>query len=82
MRVPIRMPKLGYDMSEGFVVAWLVGIGDQVRRGQPVALIETDKVEIEMESLANGVMAEIVHQADTDTEIPVGEIIGYLEDGN
>ena len=69
-------------MTEGFVVSWMVGVGDQVRRGQPIALIETDKVEIEMESLANGVMAEIVRQADADTEIRVGEIIGYLEDGN
>lgn len=81
MKVPIRMPKLGYDMTEGFVVSWLVGVGDPVRRGQPIALIETDKVEIEMESLANGVMADIVRQADADTEIRVGEIIAYLEDG-
>ena len=73
------MPKLGYDMTEGVIVSWLAGVGDRVTRGQPIAQIETDKVVIEMESLANGVVTEIVHQAEA--EVPVGEIIGYLEDG-
>ncbi len=79
MRVPINMPKLGYDMVDGVIVSWLVGIGDEVSRGQAIAEIETDKVVIEMEALASGTLAEIVH--GPESEVPVGEVIGYLEDG-
>ena len=66
MRVPIPMPKLGYDMTSGFVVSWLVSVGDEV--------------VIEMESSKAGTLVEIVCEADEDTEIEVGEVIGYLEE--
>ena len=75
------MPKLGYDMTSGSVVSWLVSVGDEVSRGQAIAEIETDKVVIEMESLGAGTLIEIVYEADEDVEIEVGEVIGYLEDG-
>ena len=77
MRAPILMPKLGYNMTSGFLVSWLVAVGDSVTRGQPIAVIETDKVELEMESVASGTLVEIVHGADAEVE--VGEVIGYLE---
>lgn len=75
------MPKLGYDMTSGSIVSWLVSVGDEVSRGQAIAEIETDKVVIEMESLGAGTLIEIVYEADEDVEIEVGEVIGYLEDG-
>ncbi|MDP7067135.1 MAG: biotin/lipoyl-containing protein [Acidimicrobiales bacterium] len=81
MRVPISMPKLGYDMTSGSIVSWLVSVGDGVSRGQAIAEIETDKVVIEMESFGAGTLIEIVYEADEDVEIEVGEVIGYLEDG-
>ena len=80
MRVPIHMPKLGYDMTAGMVVSWLVGVGDRVARGQPIAEIETDKIVIPMESLASGTLDEIVRDAGEE-EIEVGAVIGYLDDG-
>ena len=75
------MPKLGYDMTSGSIVSWLVSVGDEVSRGQAIAEIETDKVVIEMESFGAGTLIEIVYEADEDVEIAVGEVIGYLEDG-
>ena len=75
------MPKLGYDMTSGSIVSWLVSVGDEVSRGQAIAEIETDKVVIEMESFGAGTLIEIVYEADEDVEIEVGEVIGYLEDG-
>ena len=81
MRVAIRMPKLGYDMTEGRIESWLAEVGGAVRRGEPLAEIETDKIVIEMESLASGSLVEIVHDAGEDM-IPVGEVIGYLDDGS
>ena len=81
MRIPVHMPKLGYDMTEGRIESWLVEVGGEVRRGAPLAEIETDKIVIEMESLATGTLVEIVQPAGEDM-IPVGEVIGYLDDGN
>ena len=80
MRIPVHMPKLGYDMTEGRIESWLVPVGGEVRRGEPLAEIETDKIVIEMESLATGTLVEIVQPAGEDM-IPVGEVIGYLDDG-
>ena len=79
MRVEIAMPNLGYDMEAGKIASWLVAVGDQVERGQPIAEIETDKATVEMEALATGTLVEIVHEAGS--EVPVGETIGWLEDG-
>lgn len=79
MRVPIEMPKLGYDMTSGSIVSWLVSVGDAIERGQAIAEVETDKVEIEMESLHSGTLLEIVYEADEDRQIDVGDIIGYLD---
>jgi pyruvate dehydrogenase E2 component (dihydrolipoamide acetyltransferase) len=79
MRVPILMPKLGYDMTNGVIASWLAEIGDQVARGQPIAEIETDKIVVEMEALATGTLVEIVRDADASV-VEVGEVIGYIDD--
>ena len=78
-RVPIEMPKLGYDMETGVVAGWLKGVGDQIQRGDTIAEIETDKSTVEMEALTSGTLAEIVHGAGE--EVAVGEPIAYIEDG-
>jgi pyruvate/2-oxoglutarate dehydrogenase complex dihydrolipoamide acyltransferase (E2) component len=77
MRVPIEMPKLGYDMETGRIVSWLKAEGDRVARGEPIAEIETDKATIEMEARASGVIVEILQPAGS--EVPVGTPIGTLE---
>ena len=78
-RIPIEMPKLGYDMETGKVSGWLKKVGDKVTRGDVIAEIETDKTTIEMEATAAGTLSEIVH--DAGSEVPVGETIAWLEDG-
>lgn len=78
MRIPIEMPNLGYDMQRGKIAAWTKQVGERVRRGEPIAEIETEKATVEMEALANGTLVEIVHSAGT--ELGVGEVIGYLDD--
>lgn len=78
-RVPIEMPKLGYDMVDGRIAAWSRGVGDAVARGDVIAEIETAKTTVEMEALASGTLVEILYQAGA--EVLVGTVIGYLEDG-
>lgn len=77
MRVEVKMPNLGYDMTEGKVAAWVKQTGDQVKRGEVIAEIETDKTTVEMESLAAGTLSEIVHAEGS--VVPVGEVIAYIE---
>lgn len=77
-RIPIEMPKLGYDMESGKVAAWVKKVGDRVTRGEVIAEIETEKSTVEMEATASGTLVEIA--AEAGTELPVGEVIGYLDD--
>jgi len=77
VRTPIQMPRLGYDMEGGVIRSWLKSVGDTVARGEPLAEIETDKTTVEMESLANGVLTEIV--CEPGAEVAVGGVIAYLE---
>lgn len=77
--VPVYMPKYGMTMETGVIVQWLVEEGDTVQEGDSIAVIETEKVETELEAPASGVIAEI--SVATDTEIEVGKIIAYVEEG-
>ncbi len=54
MAVEFRMPKLGLTMEAGTIREWLAGDGDDVTGGRPVLLIETDKVETEVEASSSG----------------------------
>lgn len=52
------LPKWGLTMEEGTLTEWYVEPGDPVREGEPIALVTTDKIEIEMESPATGIVVE------------------------
>jgi pyruvate dehydrogenase E2 component (dihydrolipoamide acetyltransferase) len=78
-RIPVEMPKLGYDMESGKVAAWLKKVGDRVERGDVIAEIETEKSTVEMEATSAGTIAEIV--AEPGSELRVGQVIAYLDDG-
>ena len=54
------MPSLGADMEAGTVTEWLVKPGDEVHRGDIVAVVETEKSTIEVEIFENGVIDELV----------------------
>ena len=69
------MPKLGLTMESGTVIQWLVDDGVEVTLGQPVMLIETDKVESEVESTGAGVLR---HVGAAGTEYLCGDQIGWL----
>ncbi|HEY4688648.1 MAG TPA: dihydrolipoamide acetyltransferase family protein [Anaerolineae bacterium] len=76
MATEITMPKMGFDMTEGKLAQWLKKVGDPVKRGEPIAEIETDKVNIEAEAPADGVLrATLIEPGQT---VPVGTPIGVL----
>lgn len=72
----VTMPKMGYDMTEGKILRWLKKEGETVNKGEPVAEIETDKVSIEIEAFAGGVLAKILH-GENET-VPVGDPIAII----
>ena len=72
----VLMPQMGYDMDAGTLLRWLKSPGDDVERGEPIAEIETDKVNIEIEAFDSGVLAKtLIGEGDT---VPVGEIIAII----
>ena len=56
MATEIYMPKNGMDMTEGTIVRWLKNEGDPVAKGEAVMEIETDKITMEAESPAEGIL--------------------------
>ncbi|HQR49060.1 MAG TPA: E3 binding domain-containing protein, partial [Steroidobacteraceae bacterium] len=76
MQGEFHMPALGADMEEGTVVQWNVAPGDAVKRGQVVAVVETDKGAIDVEIFEDGVVREIVVQPGT--RVPVGTLLMRL----
>jgi pyruvate dehydrogenase E2 component (dihydrolipoamide acetyltransferase) len=73
------MPSLGADMESGVLVEWLVAPGEPVKRGQVVAVIETQKGAVEVEIWETGVVDQLVVQPGT--RVPVGEVLATLRDG-
>ena len=71
-----RMPSLGADMEAGTLVEWLIKPGDAVKRGQVVAVVETQKGAIEVEIWEDGVIDRLV--AQPGAKIPVGEVLALL----
>ena len=52
----IKMPALSPTMTEGILSKWLVKIGDEIRSGDVIAEIETDKATMEVEAVDDGVV--------------------------
>ena len=77
MRVPVVMPQLGLTMTEGSVSTWLKKPGEPVARGEMLFVVSTDKADMEVESLIEGELAQIV--VETGKEVPVGTVIAYIE---
>ena len=73
----ITMPRMSDTMEEGKVIRWLKHEGDKVSAGEPIAEIETDKANVEMEAFEEGVLAQVlVKEGET---VPVGQAIALLE---
>jgi pyruvate dehydrogenase E2 component (dihydrolipoamide acetyltransferase) len=71
------MPSLGADMEAGTLVAWMVKPGQQVKRGDIVCVVETQKGAIEVEIFENGTITELLVQPGT--EVPVGKPLALLQ---
>lgn len=71
-----RMPSLGADMEAGTLVEWRVKRGDTVKRGDIVALVETQKGIIEVEIFENGTVQELL--VEPGKQVPVGAVLALV----
>ncbi|MEL6117652.1 dihydrolipoamide acetyltransferase family protein [Photobacterium sp. SP02] len=73
----IVMPSLGADMRDGMLTEWLVAEGDHVNKGDSIAVIETNKGAIEMESYHTGTISRLLVQPMST--LPVGAILANID---
>jgi pyruvate/2-oxoglutarate dehydrogenase complex dihydrolipoamide acyltransferase (E2) component len=69
----IFIPALGMAMDDAYLEVWLKQPGDQVNPGDVIALIETDKAQVEIVCETAGTVGR--HRYETGSTIPVGEVI-------
>src|SRR4051795_6658528 len=75
----VAMPRLSDSMEEGTILKWLKSDGDEVKRGEELVEIETDKANMTYEADSDGVLSIVAKEGDT---LPVGETIARLGDGS
>jgi pimeloyl-ACP methyl ester carboxylesterase len=78
MATAVTMPRLGLTMVEGTVVEWKSSPGDIVEKGQILLVIESEKVEVEVEAFCGGTLAAIY--VEPGTTVPIGSLLGVLAD--
>src|ERR687886_635213 len=74
----VAMPRLSDSMEEGTILKWLKSDGDEVKRGEELVEIETDKANMTYESDQDGVLKIVAQEGDT---LPVGETIAQIGEG-
>lgn len=78
MTYEIVMPQLGLTMEEGAVVCWQKQVGDWVKKGEILFVVETDKTEMEVESSSAGYLNSVC--VEVKQKVPVGTVIAILGD--
>ena len=76
MPIEVTMPKLSPTMETGVITQWLVKVGDQVKEGDVLAEIETDKATMPMKSYDDGTIVQIDHAAGD--EVALGQRVMVL----
>ncbi len=77
MSIEFRMPSLGADMEYGILTEWKIAPGDVVKRGDVVAVIETQKGAIDVEIFDSGKVEKLL--VEPGTKVPVGDVLALLE---
>ena len=80
MSSKILMPALSPTMTEGTINKWLVKIGDNVKAGDIIAEIETDKATMEVEAVDEGKITHLLEE-NPNIQVPVNRVIAII-DGN
>jgi pyruvate dehydrogenase E2 component (dihydrolipoamide acetyltransferase) len=78
MPIPITIPRLGWNMEEGVFVGWLKRDGDEIKSGDFLFSLESEKATEEVECLDSGVLRIAPNSPKAGEPVRVGDVIGYL----
>jgi pyruvate/2-oxoglutarate dehydrogenase complex dihydrolipoamide acyltransferase (E2) component len=73
----LRIPQAGSEMDEGELTEWLVPSGTRVDEGQPVYVLATDKVEMDVEAPASGILH---HVGEAGQVYAVGTVVARIDE--
>src|SRR6516164_194512 len=76
----IIMPQLGETVLEGKILAWFKSVGDEIKEGDNLFEVETDKVTIEVQAIVTGRLSEI--RVGPGATAKVGEVVAVIRDGS
>lgn len=76
MATELKVPTLGMDMEEATIVRWLVEEGAEVKKGDPVLEIDTDKTSFEIEAPSDGAIHAL--RGEAGDILPVGATLAYV----
>jgi pyruvate/2-oxoglutarate dehydrogenase complex dihydrolipoamide acyltransferase (E2) component len=76
MAVEIVMPQAGQDLDFGTVKQWLKREGDEVKRGEPIVQVETEKISLDIEAPSDGVLRRIL--VGDGEEAAILSVIGVI----
>jgi 2-oxoglutarate dehydrogenase E2 component (dihydrolipoamide succinyltransferase) len=78
MKVDIKIPEVGESVREAIIAEWLKNDGDQVEKDEPIFVIETDKVTLEVPASDSGVLEILVKEGET---VEIGKVVGKIDTG-
>ncbi|MEO6062578.1 MAG: E3 binding domain-containing protein, partial [Thermoflexales bacterium] len=78
MAVEIVLPRLGWTMEEGTFVEWLKKDGDEVKPGDLIYVVESDKTTAEVENFDTGILRIVPNGPAAGARIPVGFLLAYV----
>ncbi|MEM7587783.1 MAG: 2-oxoglutarate dehydrogenase complex dihydrolipoyllysine-residue succinyltransferase [Acidobacteriota bacterium] len=79
MAIELKVPTVGESITEVMIGEWLKKEGDWVEEDEPLVIIETDKVNVELPAPEAGTLTKILKQDGDDAE--VGDVVGHMEAG-
>lgn len=76
--IEVKVPELAESITEGTVLEWLIKVGDKVNKGESVLELETDKVNIEVNTEAAGIVTQLLKEPGDTVE--VGDVIAIMDE--
>ncbi len=76
MAIRVLMPKMSFVVTEGTILEWLKKPGDQVNKGEPLLIVESEKATVEIESPGTGILGPDL--VSPGTTVPITTTIGYI----
>ena len=76
MQIEIKVPSVGESVTEAILAQWFKGDGDRITKDEPLFVIETDKVTLEVVAEADGILSITVAEGET---VAIGAVVGTID---